>query len=91
MTQDKIREAFEDWYTDPDNPRGIRRTDSGEYALMQARISWQAYQAAVAEMGKDMAAISAKMQEMIDSGDVHEEWYKQIAKEALALADKWRG
>ena len=41
------RDAFENWYNDPDNSRGIKRSDTNPdgYHLMQAQLAWIAWQA----------------------------------------------
>jgi hypothetical protein len=100
MTQDKIREAFEQLLNT------LRSEPSymwmgGCYEPLPINNMWlsftEGYQACAAEMGKDME----KMREAIDNaipfievwlqGNVDDyNWLVQM-KEALSLADKWRG
>lgn len=86
MTQDKIREAFEAWYR------------KAHHNNLFCENRWDGYQACAAEMGKDVE----KMREALLSCDFDGNkcamdvgagscFDERLIKEALALADKWRG
>ncbi len=84
MTQDRIRKAFEAWLGAPND-------SWKDDPLSVGSIQEEAWQACAAEMGKDMDAIAGKMQEINEITNGGSGRVPVLVKEALALADKWRG
>ena len=89
MTQDKIREAFEarqrKIYGKP--PRIYH--DGKYYGGFQSL--WEEYQACAAEMAKDMEKMREALETCCTPGHSRQYFDESLVKEALALADKWRG
>jgi hypothetical protein len=101
MTQDKIRQAFERCAESYYEGDFAKYTVTGAYVNDQQQDDYvmftSGYQACAAEMGKDME----KMREALERIATHKHinpdgslnaavaYSAYIAKEALALADKW--
>lgn len=88
MTKDKEREAFEAWYNEECFFFPDWQNNPEKEALLKAymKSSWQAR----AALDSSEELVEA-LEEIANSDDVHEEWYKTIAKEALAKHKQRKG
>lgn len=79
-TKQSRREAFEDWYAKDDKTRKSIERDASGYRLIQTDTSWcawdAAWQAALAQQGREATAIGRVMIERGREGDPGMKWVK---------------